>query len=555
MIKGLTQHFNIKAQEEIGETDEILDLAKKSYEKYLLRSSAHNLDEAIDNYIKLMDLDPSISETYYRLATLFWQKGEIDLDTALEHCHNSIELDPNCANARMHLGFFLEIAGDFDGACEQFHKAISLKKFLSSRPRLALALVLMKKMRATKATFKDFSKMMYYMATGLSMTMWDYSTIRMLYRSFVDNFSIFVYDLCGNILNAMKKYNGALKLYENALEKAGYSDTFYTKIGNISLKKGDPHVALECYQKALDLNPDNPTLWIKLVNLLQTYYQEDVEQIIKCYQNIVEFDPKNASIFYELGHLYIKLNDIFNAVYAFKKAVELDPENPFYRNSLGYVLVQLNDFDAAIDEYQKAIKLNPDDEWTSIVCQALAAIYHQVKGNIDAAVATYKTAICFDPKNADAHISLGNIYHDKSNLTKAVECYCEAIAINPSISKVYCNLGLALWEKDHIEEAIIAYHKAIELENDYSIAYNNLGVAYLDGAGVPDLALENFEMAIECNPNYTLANYNAGRAAEINGDKTKAADYYQMALDLNVITEELNQEEIEERIYQLFETE
>jgi len=554
MLENIAQHFNIK-NHEVSETDEVMRLAKKSYENFVLQSSNRNLDDAINNYMKLMDLDPTIPETYYRLASLLWQKGEIDIEAAIEQCKNSIELDPKSANAKIHLGFFMEMSGDFEGACQQFEEAIDINRFFSSRPRLAIAIVLIKKMRATHPTFEDFAKAMHNLVTGTCMSLWDYSTLRILYRSFVDNFSVFVYNLVGNLLNSMKKYNGAVKFYENALEKTGYSDVFYAKIGNIFLEKGDPHLALDCYQKALDANPDNAQVWMRLANLLQTYYREDTEQIISCYQNIVEFDPKNATIFYELGHLYIRLNDLFNAVYAFKKAVELEPENPFYRNSLGYVLVQLSDFDKAIEEYQVAIKLNPDNEWTSIVCQALAAIYHQVKGNVDASITSYQTAIMFDPKNAEAYISLGNLHHDRNNLTKAIECYCSAIAINPDISKVYCNLGLALWEKDHIEESIIAYHKAIELEDDYFIAYNNLGVAYLDGAGMPDLALEHFERALEKNPSYTLAYYNAGRSCEVMENPSKAAEYYQMALDLNVITEELDSEEIQEKIYGLFEAE
>ena len=136
---------------------------------------------------------------------------------------------------------------------------------------------------------------------------------------------------------------------------------------------------------------------------------------------------------------------------------------------------------------------------------------------------------------------------------KAVDCYCQALSIDPNIAKVYCNLGLALWEKDHIQEAIIAYHKAIELESDYPIVHNNLGVAYLDGLGLPEKALDCFSFAIDKNPNYTLAYYNAGRASEILGDKAVAAEYYQMAYDLNVITEELNGDKIQERINRLFE--
>ncbi|MDD3419022.1 MAG: tetratricopeptide repeat protein [Candidatus Gastranaerophilales bacterium] len=552
MLKNLAQHFQLKNNES-NETDDVLRLAKKSYENFVLQSSTRNLDDAISNYMKLLDIDPSIPESYYRLASLLWQKGEIDIDAAIEQCQNSIELDPKSINAKIHLGFFLDMAGDFDGACHEFEEAIDLNRFFSSRPRLGLALVLIKKMRATNPTFEDFSKAVQNLLTGTVMSLWDYSTLRILYRSFINNFSVFVYNLVGNLLNAMKKYNGAVKFYENALEKTGYSDVFYTKIGNIFLEKGDPHLALDCYQKALDANPDNAQVWVKMASLLQTYYRDDTEQIIKCYQNIVDFDPKNASIFYELGHLYIRLEDIFNAVYAFKKAVELEPDNPFYRNSLGYVLVQLSDFDKAIEEYQAAIKLNPDNEWTSIVCQALAAIFYQVKGNTDAAIASYKTSIMFDPKNAEAYISLGNIYHDKNILDKAIENYCQAITLDPDIAKVYCNLGLALWEKDHVEESIIAYHKAIELEDEYHIAYNNLGVAYLDGVGMPDLALEHFEIALSKNPNYTLAYYNAGRACETMKDQTKAAEYYQRALDLNIITEDLDAEEIQERIFNLFE--
>ena len=161
MLKNLAQHFNLNTPE-IDETDEVLRLAKKSYDNFVLKSSNKNLEHAIDNYMKLLDLDPTISETYYRLASLLWQKGEIDIDAAIEQCINSIDLDPESINARLHLGFFLDISGDFDGACEKFEEAISLKRFFSSRPRLALAIVLIKKMRATEPTFKDFCQKLTY---------------------------------------------------------------------------------------------------------------------------------------------------------------------------------------------------------------------------------------------------------------------------------------------------------------------------------------------------------------------------------------------------------
>ena len=66
-------------------------------------------------------------------------------------------------------------------------------------------------------------------------------------------------------------------------------------------------------------------------------------------------------------------------------------------------------------------------------------------------------------------------------------------------------------------------------------------------------ALEYFETAIELNPNYTLAYFNAGRASQKMGFVYDAANYYQMAINLNKITQELDEEDIQERLHSLFE--
>ena len=103
-----------------------------------------------------------------------------------------------------------------------------------------------------------------------------------------------------------------------------------------------------------------------------------------------------------------------------------------------------------------------------------------------------------------------------------------------------------------MEEAIVAFHKSIELNPNFEIAQNNLGVVYLDGIGDPKESVEYFKNAININPNYTLAYFNLARAYQAIGDKAMAAEYYQMTMDLNKITEELSEKEIRERLYDLF---
>jgi tetratricopeptide (TPR) repeat protein len=310
--------------------------------------------------------------------------------------------------------------------------------------------------------------------------------------------------------------------------------------------------AIDYYQQALEANPNDREVLVKLATVTQTFFPDNIDEAIDYYNRLLEIEDNTAQVYYELGHLYLKKKDKIHAIIAFKLALENDCENPFYNNSLAYAYVQAEMYDDAIEHYQTAIKLNPDKEWTSIVCQALGSIYFQIKENTEAAVASFQAGSILDPENSEIYLSLGDVYMAEGDLDKAIRAYCDSIQVNSEDYRAYSKAGIALWEKDYLEEAIVAYHRAIELNPDYDIANNNLGVIYLDGIGTPQEALSYFERAIEANPNYTLAYFNAGRAAEMIEDFNEAASYYQMALDLNRLSEELEEDDIKERLYGLF---
>ena len=141
----------------------------------------------------------------------------------------------------------------------------------------------------------------------------------------------------------------------------------------------------------------------------------------------------------------------------------------------------------------------------------------------------------------------------KGDLDKAIKTYCDGITMQPENFIGYAKAGLALWEKDYIEEALISLHKSIDLNPRFDVTHNNLGVVYLDGMGDAKEALIYFLQAIELNPNYTLAYFNVGRCYQALEENTNAAEYYQMALDLNKITCEIDEQDVQERMRNLFE--
>lgn len=530
-----------------------LEKARLSHEKYLKGKRNADLQDAIDNYIDAVKYDPSIPETYYRLASLMWEQGQISIYSAIEQCQTALNLSPGNINAHLYTGYFMQLSKDYDSAEKEYRSAINISGINSGRSRMIMSQSILEKITSESGHFSDYLRFLYYFLSGSVMLAWDRTAMKMFCQNMSNDISVFSYLTVGKFLEQFKLYEGAGSVYKKAVENTPNREYFYAKMGDIALKTNDIETTAECYRRVLEENPLNRTVLIKLAGILQAYFPENTEEAIDCYEKLLEFDIDKAQIYYELGHLYMGKEDKLNSISAFKLAVENDSENPFYNNSLGYAYAKAELYDDAIEHYQKAISLNPDPEWTSIVCQALGAIYAGEKGNIEAAVSTYQAGIILDPKNYDLYIALGDIYMADYDLDKAIHSYCDAVTLDPEEERGYTKLGVALWEKDYVEEALVAYHKALEInpENEYS--QNNLGILYLDGLEDAEESLEYFETAININPNYTLAYFNAGRASQKMGFTNDAANYYQMALDLNKLTDELDQEDIRSRLYSLFE--
>lgn len=529
-----------------------LDLARLSHRKYIVKQQAEDLENAIEYYIEAIRNNSYIAEPYYRLASLMYERGQISLDTAIEQCRVAIDLEPDNVNAHIYTGYFLSMSEDYKSAQKEFGYAIKTGLLESARPRLFLSKLIKREIALEGATVGRVAKYLYYLLSGGMLLICDKSVVRMLLETVSDNISVFSYKTLGATCEKAKMYSSAYKVYSDGIEKTEHGDIFYKKMGDLSMSQQDLLSGLECYRKALKVDPENREIMLKLATLIQTTFPDKIDEAIDYYNKLLEYNIDNDKIYYELGHLYLRKDDKLNAVQAFKLALAYNENNPYVNNSLAYAYVRIELYDDAIEYYQRAIKLNPDSKWTSIVCHALGAVYAEIKGNFDAAEATYQAGLVLDPQNYELLLSLGDLMMVKGDLDKAIRTYCDGITLNPENFLAYSKAGLALWERDYIEESIVAFHKSIQLNPNFEISQNNLGVVYLDGMGTPKESIEYFLRAVELNPNYTLAYFNVGRAYQAMGESTRAAEYYQMALDLNKITKELSDDDIQTRLYDLF---
>ncbi|MEW5822002.1 MAG: tetratricopeptide repeat protein [Cyanobacteriota bacterium] len=480
--------------------------------------ASYTIDDAITQYQYALEMKTNSPFVHHKLGNSLLLKGEFE--KALSHFKTAIKYKDDFSPPYLMMGVIESKRDNLAEASYYFQKAIDLDPFKSCKAHLQLSFILRQQADRTKTkkklSFKLNSLKHFFLAFVLFVT--DKEAIFDTIKAFRNGYSLLPVILRGHYYERIGFIDRAIELYSNAIEKAVGFPALYISLGDAYRKLNRYEDAVNEYRMAIWLNPSS----------------------ISAYKNL-------CSVFEEMG-------DYESAIKTYKKLLSFRPNDAVLYSNLANILYMKGNVPDAISAYQTALVLNPNKTWTSVVAQTLGYVFQEAKGDYDAAISAYQSATLLNPNDVDIFISLGSAFFDKGDLNNALAAYRSALDIDPNNAKVHCNMGYLLWGKSALNESIASYEMAIRLDPLYDIAYNNLGVIYLDDLGNLDKASELFQRAIEINPNYALAYYNMARLMTIKGDKIEAARYFQIAIDLNSYTNELDTNEIKDRIARLFDS-
>jgi tetratricopeptide (TPR) repeat protein len=105
------------------------------------------------------------------------------------------------------------------------------------------------------------------------------------------------------------------------------------------------------------------------------------------------------------------------------------------------------------------------------------------------------------PISAESHFKQGLIYHQQGKLTQASNCYEQALKIQPLHFDSIHMQGVIAAQSQRFELAVEWLTRAVSIDARNAIAYSNLGNA-LQGLGRYKAAIENYDRAIQMNPNF-----------------------------------------------------
>ena len=169
---------------------------------------------------------------------------------------------------------------------------------------------------------------------------------------------------------------------------------------------------------------------------LERSKRKDYQGAIECYRKAIELDPKYASPWNNMGLAYGKLGDYNKEIECHRKAIELDPKDAYPWNNMGAAYGNLGDYNKAIECYRKAIELDSKDAtpWNN-----MGYAYGSL-GDYNKEIECCRKAIELDPTFAYPWNNMGVAYYRLGNYPKAVECFRKAVELEPGNKDVQENL-------------------------------------------------------------------------------------------------------------------
>ncbi len=381
----------------------------------------------------------------------------------------------------------------------------------------------------------------------------------------------------------------AVDAAQKTLVDAPKDASAWGQLGNVYFVHGWQGAAAECYQRAVEIDP-NKFRWLYYLGM--TTYMSDPETAAETLAEAIKLDAQ-----YPPAHIYRAaalrtLGHLEEAKLHLETANELDSRNPYASLWLGELAFAAEQFETARNYLQHALELNPDQSeahaamaqvamvlgetdvatqhaqasrkqtkytqmqdplWWDVLKLGVTAERYAERGNryleqgdFKRAVSELKTAITERSKDSHLWLNYGIALLLNKQYREAVPVLENTLVIirdnentTRNTSEIadlkvqsHYNLGLAYYHNGQIEKAIAAYEKALELDPNFADAYGGLGVIYWR-MGDLNAAIRHCQKAVKIAPKNIEFHQNLTQIYWQKGVYDAAAVGYQIILELN----------------------
>ena len=406
-------------------------------ETSLLLGNTKQAEAAFQQFIQITKDTDKISRAYARLADIYLQQKEYEkVAQTYEKLYN---LGPDrqeyllkAQNIYARLGKYKEVRKlisllQQDYPNDQEYK-LDLAKFFSETDKPDSAIHILKPLVKNDPQSEAALLLgeLYFKTANLDSTYIDsaYSTLKPLVHG--DSTDVRVLYYLGGITLNMRKYDESESYYRMVLKQQDSLLGGYYGLGVVLRAEEKYNSAVNILNQGIEKFPKEPELYEQLgmsYYLMNKYDSSKVNLTHALKLDSTLLRPKHF-----LAFVYDQLGQQDSAAVMYKDLIAAVPGEPLYKNNLAYLYAQEGvHLDVALQLVDSALVAEPDN---SSYLDTKGWIYYQM-GNYQSAREFVSRALQDSQDNAEVMEHLGDIYSKLGNTDMAREYYQRALKIKP----------------------------------------------------------------------------------------------------------------------------
>jgi len=407
----------------------------RQFQKAVAQYDAGHLPEAA---AQLESLLPDLPESFevHELLGLVYAEESQDAQ-ANPHLEKAVRLKPGSAAARTNLAANLVRMGKLERAQEQLKKAVAIEpqnfdanhnlgELYVQTGKLPEAVPFLKQaQRITPSSYDNgYDLALAYLLTGQP------APARELVQSLLQaKNTAELHNLLGQIEEKDGKFVAAVNEFEIAAHQDPSESNLFDWASELLLHRTlEP--AIGVFRQSAERYPNSPRMAIGLGIAL--YSRGNYDDAVKSLLRAADLSPSDPRCYFFLSKAYDSTpNHADEVIQRFRRFSELQPDN-------------------ARAVYYYAMSL-----WKGKRAQDPGLDLHQIESLLQKAVA-------LDPKFADAHLQLGNLYSDQTQYAASIAEYGKALENNSDLADARYRLGQAYvhtGQKDKAQEQFQVYQQ------------------------------------------------------------------------------------------------
>ncbi|KAA8915726.1 hypothetical protein TRICI_002133 [Trichomonascus ciferrii] len=196
-------------------------------------------------------------------------------------------------------------------------------------------------------------------------------------------------------------------------------------LGNSFSLKKEPDLALKCFKRAIQLDPNSPYAYTLQAH--EHVINDAYENAQDSFRQAIKADNRHYNAWYGLGMVAMRLGQVAQSEIYFKRAMQINPNNVVLICCTGMAFEKRGEHYRALEQYEHACELQP---------KSALSRYRKARTLINLkmytqALAEFDELCTLAPDEASVHFLLGQLYKFLENRELAVKHFTIALNLDP----------------------------------------------------------------------------------------------------------------------------